>query len=395
MMKRVLSVLVLLSILSLDACGSLMVQGDVIPAAEATGQQSDSQTRRESRVIDQTPIGSTVPVVGVTDTPTVALTQPESTPSAAAFTSSPLEATILASSDNWKRIGLEGVAVNDLEIDPWTLTTLYAGTEKGVFKSTDDGGTWREANIGLTDSHVLTLVIDPQIEPEAPNTLYAGTHDSGVFKSTDGGESWVMANDGMGVIGINDLAIAPTSPPTLYAATQGGMFESIDSGASWVGVGSVGGELYTVTIDPVTPTTVYATDCCGVYRSTDGYESQTYTPLGARIFALAINRFTPSILCLGTEHGVLKSIDSGESWVPTRLAEDSVLALTFDPKTASTFYAGTLITGVFISADDGNSWSAIFGLTIPNVRVLVMDVMSMGSLYAGSYESGIFHLQGQ
>ena len=72
--------------------------------------------------------------------------------------------------------------MNALAIDPSAPATLYAGTDSGVFKSTNAGGNWTAINTGLTNTCVLALVIDPS----APATLYAGTL-GGVFKSTDGG----------------------------------------------------------------------------------------------------------------------------------------------------------------------------------------------------------------
>jgi hypothetical protein len=62
--------------------------------------------------------------------------------------------------------------VSALAIDPGTPTTLYAGTDVGVFKSTTGGDSWTAVNEGLTNSFVLALAIDPI----TPTTLYAGTY---------------------------------------------------------------------------------------------------------------------------------------------------------------------------------------------------------------------------
>src|SRR5450759_2663750 len=50
--------------------------------------------------------------------------------------------------------------VEALAIDPTTPATLYAGTNNGVFKSTDSGGTWADANKGLTNLNVVGLAIN-------------------------------------------------------------------------------------------------------------------------------------------------------------------------------------------------------------------------------------------
>ena len=80
------------------------------------------------------------------------------------------------------------------------------------------------------------------IDPSTPSTLYAGTSQTcdpngdnctggGVFQSTDGGASW---NDtGLSGCDVNALAIAATTPITLYAGTDGGVYLSTNNGGSW------------------------------------------------------------------------------------------------------------------------------------------------------------------
>jgi len=86
---------------------------------------------------------------------------------------------------------------------------LYAGTSGGgVFKSTNEGGSWSAVNIGLTNAVILTLAIDPA----APATVYAGTDGGGVFKSTNGGSSWSTVNAGLTATTVNALVIEPPTP---------------------------------------------------------------------------------------------------------------------------------------------------------------------------------------
>src|SRR5207247_5237385 len=100
-------------------------------------------------------------------------------------------------------------------------TILYAGTSGGgVFKSSDGGGSWSAANVGLSATSVLALAIDPQ----ASITLYAGTSGSGlgvfdasisgggVFKSTNGGGGWSPVNTGLIENAGCSVAISPKDP---------------------------------------------------------------------------------------------------------------------------------------------------------------------------------------
>ena len=66
-----------------------------------------------------------------------------------------------------------------LAIDPTNPSTLYAGTNRGVFKSTDMGSTWAEINNGLTSFGVLGLAVDPT----NPSTLYAGILGGGCSRA--------------------------------------------------------------------------------------------------------------------------------------------------------------------------------------------------------------------
>jgi len=75
------------------------------------------------------------------------------------------------------------------------------------------------------------------IDPAAPTTLYAGT-DAGVFRSLNGGHSWSPVNTGLpDDANVLALAIDPTTPTTLYAGTYGGMFRSLNGGSSWQATG--------------------------------------------------------------------------------------------------------------------------------------------------------------
>jgi photosystem II stability/assembly factor-like uncharacterized protein len=73
-----------------------------------------------------------------------------------------------------------GRSVFALVIDPATPSTLYAGIDGGVYRSTDSGARWTAT--GLTNANVQALAIDPR----TPSTLYAGTNGGGVFRDVDG-----------------------------------------------------------------------------------------------------------------------------------------------------------------------------------------------------------------
>ncbi|HEK86341.1 MAG: VPS10 domain-containing protein [Candidatus Saccharicenans sp.] len=130
--------------------------------------------------------------------------------------------------DNESSIGFGDVAI--YEKDPnliWAGTgeenssrSSYAGT--GVFKSTDGGKTWQ--HMGLADTHHIAEII---IHPENPDIvyvaaighLYTENTERGVFKTTDGGKTWQKVLYVSSKTGVISLAMDPSNPEVLYAAT--------------------------------------------------------------------------------------------------------------------------------------------------------------------------------
>jgi photosystem II stability/assembly factor-like uncharacterized protein len=287
-----------------------------------------------------------------------------------------------------------------LAIDPGNPSTLYAGTDLGVFQSTNSGNSWSAVDTGLSDTalSVTALVIDPA----APGTLYAGT-DGGVFRSTNSGGSWSAVNTGLSSTApsVTALAIDPTTLGTLYAGTHGGVFQSINSGGSWsavnTGLSGTALSVAALAIDPTPPGTLYAGTAGGVFQSTDSGGSWTAVNTGLSgtalsVTALAIDPTMPGTLYAGTHGGVFESTNSGGSWsaVNTGLSGNglSVTALAIDLTTPGTIYTGTA-GGVFQSTDSGGSWSAVnTGLSGTALTVLALGI-APSTLYAGT-NGGLF-----
>jgi len=305
---------------------------------------------------------------------------------------------------NWNSInvGIPGTAfVNSLIVDPANPSVLYAGVLQGgnaVYKSTDGGGSWSPV-AALTGLKTKKLLIDSQ----TPSTLYAIFSDfSGkatLYKTVDSGTTWST----MGVEA-SALAIDPANALILYRGTlnqgllaPGGLFKSTDGGTTWApsdsGITYYPG-ISLITINPNSPNVVYAgTPGGGVYKSTDSGGIWIVSNSGliaADVRALAVDPVMPTTLYAGTGgNGLVKSTDGGATWrkpLYSGPTTSSIVSITFDPTTPSTLYSGSAtITGVFTSADSGETWSRLSSGISGSVRDIVIDPASPATLYAATY----------
>src|SRR5690348_12704601 len=153
-------------------------------------------------------------------------------------------------------------SVGAIAVAPSNPKVLYVGTGEtdirndmitgdGVFKSVDAGKTWKFS--GLRDTRTISAIV---VDPHDPNVVYASSMghvfmpnaDRGVFKSTDGGKTWrkiLFVDDKTGAI---DLVMDPRDPRVLYASMWqaqrtpwslndggpgSGLYKSTDGGAHW------------------------------------------------------------------------------------------------------------------------------------------------------------------
>ena len=299
------------------------------------------------------------------------------------------------------------------------LFVLYAATSSGVFKTTDGGASWTPVNMGLAGIPVFSLAIDPK----TPGTVYAGTFGKGVFKSTDAGRHWTPVPGGFGDDTVLSFAIDPRDPATLYSGTTASSSSTADavfSPASAVIKSSNGGLAWAaanaglprsivtaLAIDPSNPAVLYAgTSTGGVFKTANG--GLTWTPANAgigtsNISHLVVDPRNANVVYAGIEGcsagcsspaGVFKSTNGGTSWVSASagLADDlQVVALAIDPEDTQVLYAATRFNGLFKTTNGGVNWIPInpapTGTMFAIVHfALVVDPASTRTVYAGTFD---------
>jgi len=211
-----------------------------------------------------------------------------------------------------------------------------ANAERGVFKTTDGGGTWRKV-LFLSEQ---VGAMDVEVQPGNPNVVYAwmsrlerkpwtiisGSRDGGFYKSTDGGEHFAKTATGLpsGLIGKANLAVTAARPDRVYALIEalpgGGFYRSDDAGQMWVLVNSQPSLLQrpfyytTLGADPTNADVVYA-GAEGFFKSTDAGKtfSSLRTPHGDN-HDIWINPRDGNIMIQSNDGGANVSTDGGRTW---------------------------------------------------------------------------------
>ncbi|HUQ33978.1 MAG TPA: hypothetical protein VM095_17790 [Pyrinomonadaceae bacterium] len=301
--------------------------------------------------------------------------------------------------------------------------TIYIGTSGGgVWKTSDGGMTWKPK----TDTQANLTIGAITLDPTNKNVIYAGTGEFipyydefngiGVLRSADAGETWTLLPDPTGVFNnakIARLAVDPTNPSNIYAATSVGLAVSADSGQSWSlkKLGACSSVTDVVVDESSTPGMVYAAasigdfstsaviGCEGIWKASTSdndfkrANGQVFMrggkglPVGKMSYIrLAKERFKdmgtkwqvvlytamsvnlpPGASNHVSDLKVYKSYDGGSTWLPLKTAVTPnvgpfqvAVQRKFDAsrrKFTTVIYV--LTDELFVSKDDGDTWKNI------------------------------------
>ncbi|MDR3626792.1 MAG: T9SS type A sorting domain-containing protein [Ignavibacteriaceae bacterium] len=234
---------------------------------------------------------------------------------------------------------------------------IVAGTNYGVYLSSDTGKTWTRSNTNLTDSTIESVAMFGQ-------KLFAGTYKSGIFCSTDNGRNWLPCNSGLTSMSISTISI---NKDTIYAGTNGsGIFVSIDSGKSWNQVNAGLSNLVVNSIYFDNDVPIAGTSGGGVFIFNGSWQQKD---MG--LDAMQINSFTAAgnNLFAGSQGcGIYRSNNNGINWtaINSGLTDLNINSLIVK---GSSIFAGTVNGGVFRSNDNGGNWTEINnGITAKHIN---------------------------
>lgn len=190
---------------------------------------------------------------------------------------------------------------------------------------------WSPMNTGLSETAVKSIAF----APGAVNVLWIGTRN-GAYRSMDGGKTWERRSEGLTMLDTRRLIIHPKNPSIVFCGTWGGgVFKTENGGLSWQSVSSA--------------------------------------PLNRRIYSMAFAQNGSEDIWVGTEQGLYKSADLGQTW-DTILDSGKILSIAMHPGAPQQILIGRLFRGVFNSQDYGKTWSEAnsgiyrddFGYAAPN-----------------------------
>lgn len=338
----------------------------------------------------------------------------------------------------WENIsdGYFGGSIGAVTVAPSDHNVIYVGGgEKtvrgnvssgyGIWKTEDAGKTWKKA--GLPESrHVPRIAIDPNnpdvVYAAVLGNIYKPTPDRGVYKSTDGGKSWkktLFANEQAGAV---DLIIDPSNPRNIYATTwrvqrtpyslsSGGdgsaMWKSTDYGETWNEIsknegfakGTLG--IMGVTVSPLDSDLLYAIvenkDEGGVYRSDDGGLSWSRTNSDrslrqrawyyTRIYADTQNKDQVYVVNVSYH----KSTDGGRSFSSARAPHGDHHDLWIAPEDPNRMIMGD-DGGAQITYDGGETWSTYHNQPTSQFYRVTTDDSFPYRIYVAQQDNGTIRI---
>ncbi|HJY63631.1 MAG TPA: T9SS type A sorting domain-containing protein, partial [Ignavibacteria bacterium] len=305
-------------------------------------------------------------------------------------------------STSWNSIGPKGILpsmagqftlsgrVISLALDQVDNNIVYLGSASGgLWKSTNQGASWFQLIDNLNNPSVAAIAI----EPNNHNSIWIGSSSmyngfggfsARILKSTNAGASWIQMPVGgalqlpSNLKGIHRIAIDNFRNQFIYAATDSGLYRSVNGGVNWIFKysGQYSDVIVSSSLSDTNSVVIAAIDGFGVIRSTDngnnfgapdamglagvfGRISLTHHnlfPVINYVHAIVENRNDGSIL------GIVKSTDTGSTWSPLMIPPggpqgDYNNCIMMNPVNPDTILVGWQNRESFRSTDGGSTWN--------------------------------------
>ena len=322
--------------------------------------------------------------------------------------------------------GYSGADVHAVAVADATASSVFAIGRSGPFKSPNYGLDWIGIGNGAaTYAEWYALAMQPG-HPDV--VLVADEHQGVILRSTDGGGDFVevLRNPGANAgdvarrEGFKALSFAPSNPSIVYAglAKDRGtidsmspfgnvLYKSVNGGATFAVPSTEldGLNVYKLLVAAADANTVWAATSGGLYRTVNGGASWTKLTggNGGPFAAVAVDPSNPSAIVASERNvGIWVSADGGSTWPGGPFntgftnASPAVVTLALDPAGSGAIYAADYYSGVYRSTDGGKSWSGWpdGGMSGLAVRAVKDIALAGGVVYAATQGGGVFRLGG-
>ena len=285
------------------------------------------------------------------------------------------------------------VLIQGISVIAVKAATTSSGSEGAPVAYASD---WR--NSGPSGGDVRALVVDPS----DPDRFYFGTLDGQIYTSSDGARNWrLLVNFYRPQLFVDHIIVDPRDSKTIYVATHrhkdpGGFFKSTDGGLTWREAAALKGEaLHSMAQSSQNPDLLLVGTNRGIYRSLDAGDSWQHIPSTGtggliNVESLAIDPRNPDIIYAGTWYLPYKTSDGGRTWrsIKTGIIDDSdIFAIDIDPRDANHVIASAC-SGIYETRNAGDNWNKVEGIPSQSRRTrAILQHPSIGGLvFAGTTE---------
>ena len=293
----------------------------------------------------------------------------------------------------WKHIGITDYPVSVLEVSGSNIlggTFDVSGNSARIslYKTTETDSTWTY-NVGGFDGRSVTAL---KANGAVMYLFEQGGSNNLVYRSVNNGNNWTST--GFNVL-VNDFVSFAIAGSLIYAAdnspyyTSNHAFVSSDNGATWnsvsTGLPTSGLIAYSLALKG---TSLFLATNNGVYKNTVGANNWTAVNIGLTNLIIKSIYLSGTTLYAGTQgSGIFKSVNDGGQWTEVNTGIPLYASINCFTSSGSNVFAGT-DNGVFVSSNNGSSWGNVStGLIDTSITVMIA---SPNYLWAGTYSQGVW-----
>ncbi|MFV0387445.1 MAG: VPS10 domain-containing protein [Pyrinomonadaceae bacterium] len=284
---------------------------------------------------------------------------------------------------SWALTTTKKLEINSIAVHPDMPNRVYIGTNNnGLMVSNDFGRTFEENNGNFSSRFAFNITPDIAMK----NRFYATTINTAtgggyVFVSNDYGKTWTDSSGNLDVRSTMAYSIIQdeVNPLVLYLGTNSGIFKSTNRGATWAEIKA----------PRPTPTRRRSRKSKAAPVAT--LPAGTIAAIDSKVNVMVHTKDGKNGILAGTDKGLYRSYDIAKGWQKVNLpagAKDQITAIHVAENNANLIYAGTAISGVFVSADDGENWHKLN--TIPEgipISSIVTDPNDPSVIFVGTVQT--------